>query len=279
MSGMTREVAHYWRHPALPEVDLLRARYVTYRFGRHIHPGYTLAVIEAGVEEFEHQGTTLRAGPGSIAVVNPEIVHTGQAGIPEGWSYRASYPSVDLVATIAAELGLPRGTPTFRDAVIEDPAGAGLLRIAHRAAEEGDALASSSLMRVALARLLDRHAVRTPAPAARPASPAVRAAREILHERLVAPPTLDELAAAVDLRPLALLRAFRAATGLPPHAYLNHVRVQRARHLLDMGHRPAEVASRTGFADQAHLTRHFKRVIGVPPRAYQRGRSAAGPPR
>src|SRR5262249_29386020 len=55
-------------------------------------------------------------------------------------------------------------------------------------------------------------------------------------------------------------------------AYVNHLRVRLARRLLDGGVAPAEVAVRAGFADQAHLTRHFKRVVGVPPRAYQRER-------
>ena len=74
------------------------------------------------------------------------------------------------------------------------------------------------------------------------------------------------------LSQFALLRAFRAATGLPPHAYLNQVRVRRARLLLDDGVPAADVAGQVGFADQAHLTRHFKRVVGVPPAAYQRER-------
>jgi transcriptional regulator GlxA family with amidase domain len=68
------------------------------------------------------------------------------------------------------------------------------------------------------------------------------------------------------------LRAFRGETGLPPHAYLNQLRVRRARVLLDDGVTPADVAVQVGFADQAHLTRHFKRVVGVPPAAYQRER-------
>ena len=52
------------------------------------------------------------------------------------------------------------------------------------------------------------------------------------------------------------------------------MRVRLARRLLDGGAAPAEVAATAGFADQAHLTRHFKRVVGVPPRAYQRERRA-----
>jgi AraC-like DNA-binding protein len=103
----------------------------------------------------------------------------------------------------------------------------------------------------------------------------VGAIRDLLAERLSGPPSLDDLAAESGMSPFALVRAFRAETGLPPHAYVNHLRVRLARQLLDRGVAPADVAAQAGFADQAHLTRHFKRVVGVPPRAYQRDRGTA----
>jgi len=169
----------------------------------------------------------------------------------------------------------------FPDTVLYDARTAATLRAAHLSAEHGDRLASSSLLRSALATLLSAHA--TPGAVrrrstGRRAPAAVAVARELISGRLADPPALDELAAAAGLSPFALLRAFRAETGLPPHAYLNHLRVRQARALLDLGLVPAEVAARTGFADQAHLTRHFKRVVGVPPGSYQRERLAAAGP-
>jgi AraC-like DNA-binding protein len=272
---MKQEVAHYRRHPTEPGVDLLSARYVTHRYSRHAHATYTIGLIESGVEEFEHAGTTLRAAAGQLAILNPEVVHTGQAGVPEGWRYRVLYPTVDVMKEVAAELGAPRGTPYFPDTVVEDPEAARLLRRVHHSAGHGDALASSSVLRTALAGVLCRHAARPPGPARDGAPPpAVRAARDILHERPADAPSLGELAAAVGIGPFALLRTFRAAYGLPPHAYLTNLRVQRAREMLDSGLRPAEVAVRVGFTDQAHLTRHFKRIVGVPPGAYLLGRAA-----
>jgi AraC-like DNA-binding protein len=278
---MAAEVARYWRHSAVPGVDLLRARFVTHRYGRHSHETYTLALIEAGVEEFDYGGRRLRAGPGAVALLNPEVVHTGQAGVPDGWVYRVLYPQVGVVTGIAAELGWRRGTPDFRDTVIDDARSAAALRAAHVAAEHGDALASSSLLSVAVAALLSAHA--GPARASARGVPlcpgrapgAVALVRDLLGERLTRPPSLGELAQVTGLSPFALLRAFRAETGLPPHAYLNQQRVRVARLLLDDGAPPARVAAQTGFADQAHLTRHFKRVVGVPPGAYQRERRPA----
>jgi AraC-like DNA-binding protein len=275
---MAAEVARYWRHSAVPGVDLLRARFVTHRYGRHSHETYTFALIEAGVEEFDYGGSLLRAGRGAVALLNPEVVHTGQAGVPDGWAYRVLYPQVEVVTGIAAELGRQLGTPDFRDTVVYDARGAALLRAAHIAAEHGDRLASSSLLTTAVASLLAVHAGPARMRAAGRAGysgrapAAVASIRDLLADRLAAPPSLDELAQITGMSPFALLRAFRAETGLPPHAYLNQQRVRVARLLLDGGAAPAEVASRTGFADQAHLTRHFKRVVGVPPGAYQRER-------
>ncbi|MGO4760764.1 helix-turn-helix domain-containing protein, partial [Streptomyces sp. 2MCAF27] len=83
--------------------------------------------------------------------------------------------------------------------------------------------------------------------------------------------------------PFALLRAFRAAYGMPPHTWLTDTRVRRARRLLEGGAAPAEAAAAVGFTDQPHLNRHFTRIVGVPPGAYRRERaadrlrSAAGP--
>jgi AraC-like DNA-binding protein len=277
---MPTEVARYWQHGAVPGVDLLRARYVTHRYWPHAHETFTVGVIESGVEEFEHSGELLRAGPGAVALLNPEVVHTGQAGVPDGWSYRVLYPAVGLVTGIAAELGAGCGTPSFPQPVIDDPRCARLLRSAHLAAEHGDRLASSSLLRAALAGILAAHATgagdRGGPRRCRAGSPAVRAVQDVLAGRLADPPSLDELAVATGMSPFALLRAFRAETGLPPHAYLNQLRVRLARRLLDTGLPPAAVAAEAGFADQPHLTRHFKRVVGVPPGAYQRERGAAG---
>ncbi|GAA3082454.1 AraC family transcriptional regulator [Streptosporangium carneum] len=269
--GAEPEAARFWRNPALPGVDLLRARYVTHRFTRHAHDGYAIGVIVSGVEEFDYRGARHRAGAGSVVLVDPEQAHTGHAGEPDGWAYRMLYPSVEVIAEIAAELLAGRGTPYFPEAVVSNPHSATLLRAAHDAAERGDDLASSTLARAAFGTLLRHHAGRLPPETQLSDDPrAVRLAREILHERLVDPPTLEDLALAVRSKPFALIRAFKAATGLPPHAYLNTLRVQRARGLLDSGVPPSQVAGDVGFTDQAHLTRHFKRMVGVPPAAYQR---------
>ncbi|HZW88459.1 MAG TPA: AraC family transcriptional regulator, partial [Myxococcaceae bacterium] len=88
--------------------------------------------------------------------------------------------------------------------------------------------------------------------------------------RLHEPPSLHELATAVGINPYRLVRTFRRLEGLPPHAFVVQLRVERAKRMLREGSPASDVAARLGFADQAHLTRQFRERVGVTPAAYAR---------
>jgi AraC-like DNA-binding protein len=75
-------------------------------------------------------------------------------------------------------------------------------------------------------------------------------------ERMVEPPTPERLAAELGAGPFALLRGFRDAYGMPPHAWLTDARVRRSRRLLDAGTTPAGADVAVGFTDQPRLNRH-----------------------
>ena len=269
----SRERARHWRYAALPGVDLLRARYVEKTFVRHTHEHFVIAAIAEGVEVFHHRGADQYAAAGALALVNPDTPHTGRAGVPEGWQYGAVYPSPELVAEIAAETTSVRGTPGFVRPVLDDPYAVRLVHQVLRAADEGNALAADTLLRVAVTRLLRLNGGAMPQREVRTAGGLVAVrAREVLEGRMAEPPSLEQLAADLDTSPFALLRAFRDVYGMPPHTWLTDARVRRARRLLDAGVSPAEAALVVGFTDQPHLNRHFARIIGVPPGAYQRER-------
>ncbi|MEV0177005.1 AraC family transcriptional regulator [Streptomyces sp. NPDC050803] len=267
------EQARHWRYGELPGVDLLRARYIRKTFVRHTHEHFVIAAITEGVEVFHHRGADQYAGSGALALVNPDTPHTGRAGVPEGWRYGAVYPSPEVVAEIAAETVAIRGTPGFVSPVLDDPYAVSLVHKVLRAAEDGNGLAADTLLRVAVTRLLRLNGGAMPRREVRTAGARVAArAREVLLERMAEPPSLEQLAGEFGVSPFALLRAFRDAYGMPPHAWLTDARVRRARRLLEEGVAPGEAAVVVGFTDQPHLNRHFTRIVGVPPGAYQRER-------
>jgi AraC-like DNA-binding protein len=272
--GRPDEWARHWQYPEVPGLDLLRARYVRHSFSRHSHEGYVLGAVRKGIEDVVMPEGTIKARPGTVVMINPEVPHSAHAGVPEGWSYTTLYPSSELIAGIAREETSLRGTVSFGQAIVEDESTARLISAVHRAAEEGNALAADSVLRIVVARLLRRHGgtlpQRTPLTAgARTAA----AARDALLARMAEPPSLEQLARELGTSPFALLRAFRTAYGMPPHAWLTNARVRAARRLLEAGTAPADAAAAVGFTDQPHLNRHFTRIVGVPPGAYQRERA------
>jgi AraC family transcriptional regulator len=83
--------------------------------------------------------------------------------------------------------------------------------------------------------------------------------------------TIETLAREAGLSPTHFARAFKESVGRAPHQHLMTLRLDRARRLLDVpGAALSDVAVRTGFADQAHFTRFFKRQFGVTPGAMVR---------
>jgi AraC-like DNA-binding protein len=278
------EPARLWRAPDLGGLELFRATLREFSFRPHAHAEYFIALTEAGLVTPSYRGARHVLGPGDLLVLNPEEAHAGGPPADRSWTYRALYPSRGLLHEITAEF--PSGTPVpeFGPAAVRDPEVAALLRRFHRLTESPGTsrLDRETCLARALVLLAGRHARRPaePRPAGREPG-AVRRAREYLAEHAADNVTLPELAGQAGLSAFHLCRVFHQSVGMPPHAYQTQLRVRRAKSLLCAGLPIASAAVAAGFYDQAHLTRHFKRIVGVPPGRYlaERAPSASVPAR
>lgn len=265
------EHVKFWHDTTLSNLELLHATYVTHTFAPHTHEGYAIGVIERGAERFKYRGSSHVAPAGSIVFINPGEVHTGSSATEHGWTYRMLYPSTELLQRAISDIvGRQRDIPFFVEPVIDDPAMMAELFLTHRVLEEQtSALERESRLLWTLARLIvcyaDDH------PRIRPLTKehmGIRRARSYLDEHYADNVSLEQLATIAQLSPFHLLRLFRNQMNLPPHAYQIQVRVTRARQLLQMGMPCVDTALAVGFADQSHFTKHFKRIVGVPPGLY-----------
>ncbi len=272
ISDPAREYAYFWRHADLHGMEMLHAYYVTHTFPRHTHDTYSIAAIERGGDCFWWRGNMVVAPAGSVIVVPPGEVHTGEPLREHGWLYRVMYVSPDWLHRIAADMtGGAGGGVSFRASVYNDRDLNELMLLILSTLEKGlSSLERQSQMLWVLSVLLRRHAVLQAVVPGGNEPYYVQQVRAYLHAHYARNVTLDELAALVNFSPYYLLRSFRQVVGLPPHAYLTSVRINHARRLLQAGASLADVAASTGFTDQSHLSRHFKRLVGVSPGQYRR---------
>ncbi|MEV4533943.1 AraC family transcriptional regulator [Asanoa sp. NPDC049518] len=261
-----------WR-PDVPGVaEVLHARFVTHAYPSHTHDAWTLLVVDDGAIRYDLD----RHGHGAVAdqvtLLPPHVPHDGRAATPSGFVKRVVYLDADVVGR---EL---TGAAVDHPALADPP-------LRRRVAElhgvldggAGEELHAESRLALVVDRIRDHLGAPHPA-ASVPPRRLARELRELLDAHVTSGLTLEAAAVRLGAHPTHLVRAFTAAFGLPPHAYLVGRRVDRARALLLAGQPAASVAAAAGFYDQAHLTRTFRRYLGTTPAKFAGGsaRRAAG---
>lgn len=223
-----------------------------HRFPRHAHAAWSFAVVLGGVGYFRSGGTLHQAAAGAVTVLHPGESHDGWTHTDDGLDYLV----VTVDEAVAERWHGRAGTPYFPDRVILDRAFAAGVRAACRAVREGQlaaALAGFFARHARGGRVADGH------------SPVTAVVRQYIHDHYAEPVSLGALAALVGVSPATLVRRFRAETGIAPYEYLVSRRVDAAMTLLRAGRSVTGTAAATGFADQSHLHRHFRRIVGVTP--------------
>ncbi len=262
MTGPAEVVAWRPRVPGLTEV--LHARFTDHAYPAHTHDAWTLLLVDDGAVRYDLDRHAHGASPAAVTLLPPGVPHDGRSQFPGGFRKRVLYLEP---ATLGVDrVGPAVDSPAFADAVLRDR----VSRLHAALRPDTEALEAESRLAFVLERL-GQHLDRAVAPVA-----AVRDARvadglrELLDARVVEGVDLGAAAVRFGVSPTHLVRAFTSRHGLPPHRYLTGRRIDLARRLLLDGLPAAEVATAAGFYDQAHLTRHFRRMLATTPAAYAR---------
>lgn len=265
---------HQWstvRYDPDLQLDALHAHFTTHAFARHWHDYYVAGLIAEGVQTFWYRRTTHITTRGGIFLLNPGEPHTGQSATEAGFTYRALYPTSAHMAQAMMELGRPNLLPQFPTVRIDASDIAALTAAVHSSlTRDASPLERQTHWLALLTTLVLRYSsdrVALPVVGAEPR--AVTLARDYLEEHYTERVTLSQLAAQTNLSPFHLVRVFRRATGIPPHAYLESIRIRRAQCLIERGEPLVSIAYATGFSSQSHFTERFRRIIGVSPGQYR----------
>lgn len=259
-----KDCAQFKTLPQLSGVELYHAHIDRYAFEPHSHDAFGIGMIDHGAERFRYRGSQYLASTGSLIMMNPDEIHTGQSETEGGWFYRMIYIEPQVFAELTGEEGR-----WFTDVIHHDPRRAfQLSQLLSGLWHHDDALARDGMM-LALTDLLQPYSRVAKKLNAEPAHRFDRVKRYLLdnYDRNV---TLDDLAALVNLSPYHFLRKFKAQLHVTPHQMLMAIRLNEAKRMLSQGIPAAQVAFSAGLTDQAHLTRAFSHRYGITPVRYQK---------
>lgn len=264
-----------WQSGALPETLFLQAHYRDLHFQPHFHEDYAIGIIEDGCQAFAYDARKRLDLPrGTVCLISPGTVHEGWVGATGGWRYRMFYPRAALVEETAEDIF---GTShiSFHAPGVDDPELHAILLRLHQLSgqSQGGHLECETLFIGAIRMALERHATLRITTGTQLHSAALGTAREYMEDKYSDPITLADLKHVTGLSKFHFLRQFKAAHGLPPHAYLAQIRVNRAAKLILAGGSLADTAAMVGFSDQAHMTHAFRRSLGYTPGAMKSARA------
>jgi len=251
---------------AAPEqagLERMEARFGGHAFDRHSHDRYALGITLAGVQTFSYRGAPAASLPGHAMVLHPGESHDGCAGTAEGFRYRMLYLEPSRIAD--ASRGRMRHLPFVAVPVL---AHRRLVEVLSEALDDLtrplEALETADMIAAATDCLMSLDI----SPARRGATSDIRAverARLYLDAHCTEAVEASALERETGLDRFTLTRQFRSRLGTSPHRYLVMRRLDKARKVIRAGDSLAEAAALAGFADQSHLTRHFRKTFGLSP--------------
>ncbi len=259
----------FFKNPNLPFAELRYSRASTAAFKPHMHQSLSIGAVDEGEVIYTVDGQEARLAPGALAVVNPETLHTCNPATEKGRSYYMLHLDANWCFQVQQSIWEVDRFVAVEKCLVEDRP------LYERFCRTMDLLMNAQIHLEAKEQKLVDLAAEVFAVACRPQArkQECRDDMEKLKKRLAADLEKDLplsiLAAKLGVNPYTLIRSFKAATGITPHAYRMNCRIEKSRALLRQGRDIADIALACGFFDQSHFHRYFKAMTTVTPQAYR----------
>jgi AraC-like DNA-binding protein len=261
-------VVEIWRAPGFKSIELHSGSKISQEYPRHWHDELYLCAIIDGAARLQSPGHSYSTPPVTLVLIPPCEIH---ANWKLGCTFRCMF-----IENQALQAELERFTEqavpemSFRTELIRSvKTMTSFLRTHQLLGQVESELARDSAVMLFFHALGSRHSTAN-LRRARDGNedPAVRRAQGFLDEHYAERVSLEDLARFAGLSPYHLHRSFCRKIGMPPHGYQTQVRIHHARRMLRRGRSISEVACSSGFVDQSHFARHFKKLTGATPGQY-----------
>jgi len=263
----------FWNDDRVPIVAVRCTSRSAESYKAHSHREFCVGAVTEGTAGMTVKQESYTLSPGVLAVIPPETVHSCNPPENGSRSYLMAYFDVAWCRSVQEALfgRLTHFIPPSQVLVPNHALYDSFLELAKLLPGAALPLEKTALATQFASDLFAGSCDReSPVPGGE-GEGIVPEVKEYLEQRADLQITLQELASVFRCNPYHLLRIFKHAVGLPPHAFLLNARIEKAKRLLLEGMAPAGVAAETGFADQSHFHKTFRRLVAATPRQYQQG--------
>ena len=245
---------------------------VRHSFTRHTHRTLCIGIVEDGVFHFgcRQQQYAIRAG--QIFIIPPEEPHACSTEGQEYVNYRSLLVSHELLHLIIGNARIQDCSQViFKEIVIDDKKLFGKLQKLHAELSSTETqLMKQSLLISTVGYLIEHYGnLKFDFKLDHSHDNHVERARIFIDDHYNECLSLAEIAQRMYLNPFYFLRIFGQSVGVPPHIYQQQVRIRHAKEMLLSDIPIVQVASNTGFVDQSHFTKVFRKIVGVTPGEYK----------
>lgn len=239
-------------------------------FPNHFHGYYVFGYIETGNRCLSCKNKAYAIGKGDILIFHPHDSHGCVQMDGDGFAYRGLNIAEETMRALMEELTGERMLPHFSKNVIQNEECGGYFRALHQRVMEGSKeFEKEELLLLFFSRLLEQYGQSVSA-GLTGGETEIEQICAFMQAHFAEHITLEQLCRWGGFSKSTLLRAFTKSKGVTPYRYLQAIRIEKAKELLEKGVSPMEAAMGTGFADQSHFSNTFHRFIGLSPAAYGR---------
>lgn len=251
------------------KIEAYRFENITQPFPNHFHEHYAIGLVESGERFLICRNKQFEIRDGDIIIFNPNDSHSCEESGKGALNYIGLNIPKETMLDVTHEITGTRELPFFAENVIKSRELSHYLIPLHKMITDGSTEFEKEEYLFLLVSLLIEKYSRSNSTAVPECIGEIESACGFMRQNYSEHISLDQICRHCGLSKSALLRAFTKSKGITPYRYLQTVRINEAKKLLEKGVMPLEAAMRTGFSDQSHFTAFFNMFIGLTPGAYR----------
>ncbi|MBY9077415.1 AraC family transcriptional regulator [Paenibacillus sp. HN-1] len=251
------------------KVEVYHFQGIMQKFPNHFHEYYVIGFIEKGQRLLSCKNKEYVIEPGDLLLFNPRDNHACEQIDGQTLDYRCINIQPEIMSKAICEITGKEYLPYFTSQVVFHSDLVVVLRELHQMLmEEESDFRKEEIFFFLLEQLVEEYTEQAVPAGNTEQSMEARAICEFLENHYMENITLNDLCKLTGLSKYYLLRSFTKQKGISPYSYLETIRIDKAKKMLEQGILPIDVALQTGFTDQSHFSNFFKKFIGLTPKQY-----------